>query len=162
MKKYLYVFVIVLISLPAIGADNAQFSPHGYSQKLSPHSVEVTIVRFESAVIKRGMKNFPRIDHAAAAAESGLNLRPTVVLSFGNPKYGTPIMEKNQIAGIDFPPKAIVYQDNEDKVWIGYNTSGYLYSTIFSRHNLTYKQDEVLFYTQVLEELTDYAVAPNN
>jgi uncharacterized protein (DUF302 family) len=47
------------------------------------------------------MNVFARIDHAAAAAEVGLTLRPTELIIFGNARGGTPLMQPNQTVGID-------------------------------------------------------------
>jgi uncharacterized protein (DUF302 family) len=66
------------------------------------------------------------IDHAAAAAEVGLTLRPTAVLIFGNPRDGTPLMQVVQTIGIDLPLKALVWQDEAGKTWLSYNDPEWL------------------------------------
>ena len=43
-----------------------------------------TMDRLEAEIRARGMTVFARIDHAAGAAEAGLDLRPTEVVIFGN------------------------------------------------------------------------------
>ena len=156
MKVFLALLMLVGVAPAALAAEN------GLLRKASPHSVDVTANRFEEAIAARGMKVFPRFDHAAAARERDMDMRPTVVISFGNPAYGTPIMNKNQASGTDFPPKAIVYEDEAGQVWIAYNSSRYLYETIFARHGLAYKDSEIEFYEKVLDELTDHAVAPSS
>ena len=130
----------------------------GILKKQSKYSVQETAERFEAAVRAKGIKVFPRFDHAAAAKEYGLDLRPSLVLSFGNPKYGTKFISRQPLAGIDFPPKALVYQDDNGKVWLAYNSSKYLYEVIFERHGLGYPEGDVTFYAKLLEELTDQAV----
>jgi uncharacterized protein (DUF302 family) len=45
------------------------------------------------------------------------------VIIFGNPKAGTPPMTKNATLAIDLPMKALVWQDDQDKVWLTYNSS---------------------------------------
>ncbi|MEM8798030.1 MAG: DUF302 domain-containing protein [Pseudomonadota bacterium] len=152
MKTALIAFFSAL--LLAFGAT----ATDGLMKKESPHSVAQTADRFEAAARERGMKVFPRFDHAAAAAEFERTMPPSVVLSVGNPKYGTQFMLENPVAGIDFPPKAIVYQDSEGKVWIAYNTAEYLYRTIFERHGLSYPEKDIEFYRGVLEDLTSKAV----
>ena len=52
-----------------------------------------TMSRIEAGINAHGMTVFARIDHAAAAAEVGLTLRPTEVIIFGNPRGGTPLMQ---------------------------------------------------------------------
>ena len=74
---------------------------------------EATMDRLVAAVTARGMAVLARIDHAKAAAEAEMALRPTEVLSFGNPKAGTPLMQAVQTIGIDLPLKALVWKDGE-------------------------------------------------
>lgn len=153
MTRYMVVVVACLmLALPAL-ADN------GLQRKVSPHSVEQTVERFEAAVRSKGLRVFPRIDHAAAAAAYDLDMPPTVVVGFGNPKYGTPFMLKNPEAAIDFPPRAVVYEDADGKVWLAYNTSPYLYEHLFERHGLDYPPGDIEFFRNALERFTDLAVS---
>jgi uncharacterized protein (DUF302 family) len=92
----------------------------------SPHSVKVTVDRFEAAAKARGLNVFLRVDHAAGAKKIGKDLRPTELLVFGNPQGGTPLMECAQSAGIDLPLKALAWQDAAGQVWLGYNDPRYL------------------------------------
>ena len=103
MKLWPVVALCCAFTLTARAAEEADLL-----QKASPHSVATTVERFEAAVRGKGLKVFPRIDHAAAAREFGRSMPPTVVVAFGNPKYGTPFMLTNPQAGIDFPPRAIM------------------------------------------------------
>ena len=74
-----------------------------------------------AAIARHGLSLLARIDHAGAAANVGMTLRPTEVLIFGNPRGGTPLMQKAQTIGIDLPLKALVWQDEAGKTWLGYN-----------------------------------------
>jgi uncharacterized protein (DUF302 family) len=88
----------------------------------SAYSAQEPMARLEAAVTAKGMTVFAHIDHAAAAVEAGLPLRPTDLLIFGSPKGGTPVMQSVQIAGIDLPLKALVWQDEAGITWLSYNT----------------------------------------
>ena len=94
---------------------------------------EETMGRLEAELRAQGMNIFARIDHAAGARETGLPLRPTEVIIFGNARGGTPLMQSAQTAGIDLPLKALVWQDETNKTWISYNEL----SWIAVRHGLT-------------------------
>jgi uncharacterized protein (DUF302 family) len=85
-----------------------------------------TMDRLEAEVRARGMTVFARIDHAAAAAQVGLDLRPTEVVIFGNARGGTPLMQAAQTIGIDLPLKALVWEDATSKVWLSYNDPAWL------------------------------------
>ena len=82
--------------------------------------------RLVAAVEGRGMSVFARIDHAAAAHAAGLELRPTEVLVFGNPRAGTLLMQAAQTIGIDLPLKALVWQDDAQRTWLSYNDLDFL------------------------------------
>jgi uncharacterized protein (DUF302 family) len=84
-------------------------TPDGLVTFLSSFGPKETMDRLAAAVANRGVTILARIDHAAAAAEVGLALRPTEVLVFGNPRAGTPLMEATQTIGIDLPLKALVW-----------------------------------------------------
>ena len=152
--------IAALMALVWIMPATATTTGSGIKTKQSPHSIAETVRRFETAAKAKGMRVFPRIDHAAAAKAHGKTMPPTIVVSVGNPKYGTKFMLKNPIAAIDFPPKAVVYEDGDGRVWISYNTSEYLYRTIFARHGLDYPEGDIAFYAKLLEELTNAAIAP--
>lgn len=49
-----------------------------------------------------------RDDHASAAKEVGLDLPATVVVIYGNPKGGTPVMQEFPNAALDLPLRVLV------------------------------------------------------
>jgi uncharacterized protein (DUF302 family) len=114
----------VLASLLALSS--AAFGAEGLIEIKSPHAARDTMNRFEEVAKQRGLNVFARIDHAAGAAKVGKTLRPTEVLIFGNPQGGTPLMECAQSAGIDLPLKALVWEDAQGQVWLGYNDPAFL------------------------------------
>jgi uncharacterized protein (DUF302 family) len=86
----------------------------------SKFSVKETLDRLTATLGERGIKPAARIDHSAGAKSVGMELPPTEVLMFGNPKLGTPLMRSNPAIGIDLPMKVLAWQDKAGKVWIGY------------------------------------------
>ncbi len=121
----------------------------------SPHSVAVTMNKFEELVKQRGLTVFARVDHAAGAEKIGKTLRPTELLIFGNPQGGTPLMECAQTVGIDLPLKVLVWQDAFAQVWLGYNDPAYL----AQRHGVT-QCSAVEKLGKTLSNLAEAVVAP--
>jgi len=119
MKKEFLLLVFLLIAVPVFGAE-------GLIALKSPHDAKATMSRLETILQQKGMTIFGRIDHAAGAQKVGQSLRPTEVIIFGNPKGGTPFMQCAQTVGIDLPLKALVWQDADGQVWLGYNAPAYL------------------------------------
>lgn len=98
----------------------------------SQFSVPETIDRLAAAAEGAGLRVFARIDHARGAADIGLALRPTLLLIFGNPRGGTPLMMERQTAGIDLPLKALAWEDEQGRVWLSYDSAEWL----ANRHRL--------------------------
>jgi uncharacterized protein (DUF302 family) len=120
----------VIGSVEAMGDD--AMATDGLTIVPSNFGAKETMDRLEAEVKAKGLTVFARVDHAAAAAAVGLQLRPTELLIFGNARGGTPLMQANQVAGIDLPLKALVYQDTTGKVWLAYNNPDW----IARRHGL--------------------------
>jgi len=118
----------------------------------SSHSVADTADRLEAVLKDKGMKIVARVNHAAAAASVDLELRPTELVIFGNPKVGTPLMQCTQSVALDLPQKALIWEDAEGQVWLGYNDPQYLRQ----RHDIE-GCDEVL--TKVSGALKNFAGA---
>lgn len=95
-------------------------------------SVRDTAERLVSLIEANGLKVFARIDHAANAATVEMELRPTELLIFGNPRGGTPLMQERQSAGLDLPFKALVWEDENSRVWLTYGDP----SGLATRHGL--------------------------
>ncbi|SHG47176.1 DUF302 domain-containing protein [Bradyrhizobium erythrophlei] len=82
------------------------------------------------------------------------SILPRTVIIFGNPKAGTLPMTKSATLAIDLPMKALVWQDNQDRVRLTYNTSEYNAKYVLPRHGL-YASDDA---SKALENyLTDAA-----
>ncbi|UCB56330.1 MAG: DUF302 domain-containing protein [Thiotrichales bacterium] len=111
----------------------------GVIRMKSMHSVSVTVEKLESALKSKGMTIFKRVSHADGAASVGLELRPTELMIFGNPKVGTPLMQCQQLAALDLPQKALIYEDENGQVWFAYNDPQY----IAERHNISGCDDVV-------------------
>jgi uncharacterized protein (DUF302 family) len=92
----------------------------------SSHSVDATTERLVSVLEEKGMTIMARVNHSTNAEKVGKSLRPTQLVIFGNPKIGTPLMQCSQSIGIDLPQKALIWEDADGQVWLGYNDPEYL------------------------------------
>ena len=85
-----------------------------------------TTQRLLAAIKARGLTLFARVDHAAGAAALGLALRPTQLLMFGNARGGTPLMQAQQVLGVELPLRALVWQDEALRTWVSYTDIAWL------------------------------------
>ena len=153
MQRHLVLAIVGLMCLCGTAiADN------GLITKQSKYSVSETIDKFETAIKAKsagGWTVFTRIDHAAAAKAAGLEMRPRTVIVFGNPKGGTPQMVKSPTMGIDLPMKALVWQDDQDKVWLSYNSAAYNAGIIAPRHGLAVPEPAQKMLEAFLADISD-------
>lgn len=98
----------------------------GLTSIRSRHSVDETVIAIVGLLREKNIKLFAVIDHSGEAKAAGLQMPPTRLIIFGNPKGGTPLMLASPSAAIDLPLKLLVAQDDKGAVWISYNSVEYL------------------------------------
>ena len=125
----------------------------GFTVVESPFSVKVTMDKIETVIKNRKMTVFARINHAEGAEKMKMQLRPTEVILFGNPKIGTLLMQSNQEAGIDLPMKILVYQ-SEKKVLIKYYDGTYL----AKKHKIKDKKETITKINNALNGIVNTAL----
>lgn len=122
--------------------------------KPSPHSVAVTIDKLAAAVENAGAKVFARVDHAKGAMSVDMDLRPTEMLMFGNPKLGTPALQAAQTIGLALPLRVVAYEDESGQVHVAYHPPASL-----TDHGIAADAEVLAKMTGALDKLTSAAVA---
>jgi len=108
----------------------------GIVDKQSNHSVDETVQRLRETIHSRGLTLFALVDHSGEAEKVGMQMPPTKLLIFGNPKGGTPLMLAAPRVAMDLPLKILVWQDQAGKVWVSYNSPAYLQERYGFPHEL--------------------------
>jgi uncharacterized protein (DUF302 family) len=142
--------VLAVIAMPAAGQGGDLVT------KKSAHDLARTVERLEAAIKSRGAAIVAKVDHAAAAKANGLDLRPTLVVIFGNPKLGTPLMQSVQAAGLDLPLKVLVWQDAAGTVQVSY----WAPSALGRAHGIKDRDEVLKTITGALATITDEAASP--
>ncbi len=114
MLRVLSVIAAFVLALPAAAHNDDMVKVQASGD------VATTMDALEAAVTGAGAKVFARIDHASGAASVDMELAPSQVLIFGNPKLGTPAMQDDALAGLYLPLKVLVYRDGAGQVWLAY------------------------------------------
>jgi uncharacterized protein (DUF302 family) len=160
MRKQVLIWAGVLI-LAFISGSALASEKDGLVTVESKNSVPVTIQEFEDAIranADQGWMVFTQLDHAAAAEKNGLKLLPRTVIVYGNPRAGTGNMVKVPTVAIDIPPKALVWQDDQGKVWLSYNSAAYLADYVYARHGVPRPPAEIVEgYAKLLQGWTEKA-----
>ncbi|WP_412496508.1 DUF302 domain-containing protein [Vibrio cyclitrophicus] len=149
MKKLLSLGAVLLAASFSVAASD------GLIKYQSNYSVKETADRFESIAKSKGLTLFARIDHQKNASSVDLELRPTEVIIFGNPKVGTPLMQCQQDVAIDLPQKVLVTEDSNKKVWLSYNNPNYL----MERHAINGCDEVIKKISGVLSKLSEATIA---
>ena len=126
--RYTWLILIFIFMFASMAS-----AENGLINVKSSRTVKETADRLESVLKEKGMTVFARIKHSDGAKKAGVDLRPTELVIFGNPKVGAPLMKCNQTVGIDLPQKALIWKDDTDQVWLTYNDPQYL----SKRHGLS-------------------------
>ena len=113
MKRFLTVAALTILASPALADDDLM-------KVQASGDVASTMDALEAAVEGAGATVFARVDHAAGAEGAGMELAPSQVLIFGNPKLGTPAMQDDPLAGLYLPMKVLVYEDANGQAWLAY------------------------------------------
>ncbi len=93
-------------------SDAATAPGDGVITKVSQRTVAETVARFNGLAKAKGLRVFAVIDQAAEARQVGLALRDTVLVIFGNPAAGTPVMAAAPLSALDLPLKFVVWDDD--------------------------------------------------
>ena len=123
--------------------------------KKSAHSADSTFSKLKEIVASKGLTIMAEVPHDKAAASVGLELRPTRLLIFGNPKVGTLLMQSDQKIGIDLPLKILVHENAEGEVYVSYFDGSFL----TSRYKIEDKAEIVAKVNGALNGITDAVIA---
>ena len=145
-----FVFAIALTtsSLALAGND-------GVITVKSDFPIGETIVRLKKDIADKGIKFFDEIDQSKLAADAGVKLRPSVLLIFGNPPLGTQFITANANAGLDWPVRLLVYENEKGEVWMAYTD----FDWIARRHGIENRKDQFKMASSVINSITSSAKA---
>ena len=140
-------------ALAATGAPRTEARPPGERRgdEDQSRSVPETVSSFTALLISKGLKIFDVIDQSAEARLVGLQLRDTILVVFGNPAGGTPVMEASPLSALDLPLKVLIWSD-EGQTKISYVSP----DALALRHHLS---SEVVGNPRGIDLLTDALVA---
>jgi uncharacterized protein (DUF302 family) len=107
-------------------------SASGIIATKSAYDLQETVDRLKKDIAAKGITFFQEIDQSALAAKAGIELKPSILLIFGNPPLGTQFMTANPQAGLDWPVRLLVYRDASGTVWTAYTD----FAWIAKRHGV--------------------------
>jgi uncharacterized protein (DUF302 family) len=121
----------------------------------SAYSFEETIARLKQDIAGKGIMFFSAVDQAKLAADAKIELRPSTLLMFGNPPLGTQFITANANAGLDWPVRLLVSQDEKGQVWAVYTD----FDWIARRHGITNRDAQFKMASGVIQSITSSVAA---
>ncbi len=121
--------IALCLSFPGFARadENRQASAEsGIIKVKSAYSRAETIARLKQDVAAKGIRFFSEIDQSQLAADAGITVRPSTLLVFGNPPLGTLFIAANPLAGLDWPVRLLVFEDEKGDVWTAYTDFAYI------------------------------------
>lgn len=92
----------------------------GVVKQRSDYGFDETVVRLKADIAAKGIRFFDEIDHAKLGAGANLPIGRSTLLLFGNPPLGVQFLQSNPLAGLDWPVRMLVTQDDDGTVWVSW------------------------------------------
>ena len=127
----------------------------GVIAQRSAYGVDETVARLKKDIAAKGIVFFQEIDQAALAAKAGIELKPSMLLIFGNPPLGTQFITANAQAGLDWPVRMLVYRDAEGAVWVAWTD----FAWIAKRHGVAMREAQFHMASEVAASIASSVAA---
>jgi uncharacterized protein (DUF302 family) len=150
------VFGSSAVALAQSAVPTPMVAPDGVIKVKSAYSMDETIARIKEDIAKKGIMFFSAVDQQQLAANAGIKLLPSTLLTFGNPALGSQFITAKGEAGLDWPVRLLVQQDAQGNVWAIYTDFGW----IAKRHGITDRDPQFMMATGVVTSITS-TIRPN-
>jgi uncharacterized protein (DUF302 family) len=144
-------FLLLVVLWAAASPIGASIEPDdGIVRVKSAVPMAEAIGRIKADIATKGITFFIEIDQSQLAADAGIKLRPSTLLVFGNPPLGTQFITSNPNAGLDWPVRLLLTQDDNGDVWAVWSD----FEWIARRHKITDREAQFKMATKVVASIT--------
>jgi uncharacterized protein (DUF302 family) len=123
---------------------------NGIVRVKSAYNVDETIARLKADIATKGIRFFGEVDQSQLAAGAGIKLHRSTLLEFGNPPLGTQFITARAEAGLDWPVRLLVTEDERGDVWAVYTD----FNWIAQRHGITNRGEQFKTASGVVASIT--------
>ncbi|MCL6741901.1 DUF302 domain-containing protein [Sphingomonas sp. RB56-2] len=143
-----------LAALPAQAATPVASAPaDGVIRQGSDYTFDETIVRLKADIAAKGIRLFDEIDHHKLGAGVNLQIGRSTLLLFGNPPLGVQFLQANPLAGLDWPVRMLVTQDEDGTVWISWTD----FRFVAGRYQLSNRDAQIAMASEVAASIASAA-----
>ena len=155
LGKFATFLILILLWASAAPIDARIERDNGIVRIKSAVPMSEAIIRIKADIAAKGIKFFDEIDQSRLAADAGIKLRPSTLLVFGNPPLGTQFITSNPNAGLDWPVRLLLTQDDNGDVWAVWTD----FDWIARRHNIRDRNAQFSMATMVVKSITSTIAA---
>lgn len=150
IAKFFTLLLLLTLWLSASPIDAKMEGDDGIVRVKSAVPMAEAITRIKADIANKGIRFFSEIDQSKLAADAGIKLRPSTLLVFGNPPLGTQFITSNPNAGLDWPVRLLLTQDDNGDVWAVWTD----FEWIAKRHHITDRAAQFEMATMVVNSIT--------
>jgi len=152
IRPVTYLSVGVALAIVCLSSYSALTSARddGVVRAKSAYTISETVSRLKNDIAGKGIMFFSELDQSQLAAGAGITLRPSVLLTFGNPPLGTQFITSNPNAGLDWPVRLLVFENEKGEVWTTYTDFGW----IARRHGIKNREAQFKMASEVIASIT--------
>lgn len=141
------------LAAPVYAAGAATAPAEGVIKQRSDYAFDDTVARLKADIAGKGIRFFDEIDHMQLGAGANLPIRRSTLLLFGNPPLGVQFLQSNPLAGLDWPVRMLVTEDEDGSVWISWTDFGF----VASRYQLTDRDAQIAMAGEVAASIASAA-----
>ena len=146
--------VVTPLIAPARAAVPVASAPaEGVVRQRSDYGFDETVKRLKADIAAKGIRFFDEIDHAALGKGANLPINRSTLLLFGNPPLGVQFLQSNPLAGLDWPVRMLVTQDENGTVWISWTD----FRFVASRYQLKDREGQIAMASEVAASIASAA-----
>jgi len=142
-----------IVITPVSAANVATAPADGVIRMASDYGFDDTIIRIKADIAAKGIRFFDEIDQQKLGAGANLPIRRSTLLLFGNPPLGVQFLQSNPLAGLDWPVRMLVSQDENGKVWVSWTD----FRFIAARYQLADRDAQIAMASEVSASIASAA-----
>ena len=143
-----------IVTAPVAAATPVASAPaEGVIRQKSDFAFDETVARLKGDIAAKGIRFFDEIDHHKLGAGASLPINRSTLLLFGNPPLGVQFLQSNPLAGLDWPVRMLVTQDDQGQVWVSWTD----FRFVASRYQLTDRDAQIAMASDVAASIASAA-----
>ncbi len=137
--------VAPLVATATAATPVANAPAQGVIKQRSDYAFDETVVRLKADIAAKGIRFFDEIDQQKLGAGANLPIGRSTLLLFGNPPLGVQFLQSNPLAGLDWPVRMLVTEDQDGAVWVSWTD----FRFVANRYQLSDREPQIAMASDV-------------